>query len=268
MEIACLQTAGTPGDVEANLTSLEVAAASAAAGGADLLVTPEMFVTGYDLGDDTPARVRELARGDLLGRVRATARGHGIALVVGMPELVVVDGVEHCYNVAVFVGADGVVQATHRKVHLFGDLDRAAFSAGDELVTTVDVAGLRIAMLICYDVEFPEAVRVAALAGAHLVLVPTAQMHPFEWVAEQVIRVRAWENQVYIAYVNHDGHEGSLDYVGRSSVVDPAGVVLTSVEHGEALLTARVEKACVERQQQANPYLADRRPDRYGPLSS
>ncbi|PRY16798.1 carbon-nitrogen hydrolase family protein [Kineococcus rhizosphaerae] len=261
MEIACLQTAGVSGDPGANLDALGRRAAEAAAGGASLLITPEMFLTGYDLGPDTPARVRALAPG-LLDRVRALAREHSIALVVGLPEVVGDD----CFNAAVLVGPDGRVLARHHKVHLFGDVDRAAFTAGDRLVTTADLDGLRIALLICYDVEFPEAVRAAALAGAHLVAVPTAQMHPFELVAEQVVRVRAWENQVHVAYVDRDGHEGSFDYVGRSSVVAPDGTVLASVEHGEALLFATVDPGAVERAQRANPYLADRRAALYGPL--
>ena len=57
-----------------------------------------------------------------------------------------------------------------------------------------------------------------ALAGAHLMAVPTALMKPFRFIAEQVVRARAWENQMYVAYVNHDGREGELEYVGRSSI--------------------------------------------------
>ena len=267
MEIACLQTAGTPGDVEANLAALHEAAARAAADGAELLVTPEMFLTGYDLGADTAARIRALARGGLLERVRACAREHGLALVVGMPDLVTVDGAERCFNAAVVVGSDGEVLATHRKSHLFGPLDRAVYSAGDELVTLVRVRDLRIAVLVCYDVEFPETVRAAALAGADLVVVPTALMVPHALIAEQLVRVRAWENQVHVAYVNHDGREEALEYVGRSSVVGPGGEVLACAVHGEALLRARVDPAHVRRQQRENPYLVDRRADLYGPLA-
>ncbi|GAA0309074.1 nitrilase-related carbon-nitrogen hydrolase [Kineococcus aurantiacus] len=262
MDIACLQTAGTTGDPAANLAALDRAAAEAVSRGAGLLITPEMFLTGYDLGPDTPARVRALAPG-LLEGVVAIARERSVALLVGMPE---VEG-DACFNTAVFVAPDGEVLGRHRKVHLFGEIDRAAFTAGDRLVTTVDFGGLRIAVLICYDVEFPEAVRAAALAGAHLVAVPTAQMHPFEWVAEQLVRARAWENQVHVAYVDHDGREGAFDYVGRSSVVGPDGSVLASVEHGEALLVARVDPGAVERAQRENPYLADRRAELYGPLT-
>ena len=259
MEIACLQAAGTPGDVEANLAALDAACAEAAAHGAELLVTDEMYVTGYDIGE----LVHELAREDLLARVQEIARRHSLAVVAGLPEL---DG-GACYNTAALVGPDGTLLARHRKAHLFGALDRAVFAAGDDLVTVVDLAGVRIALLICYDVEFPESVRAAATAGAHLVLVPTAQMEPFGWIADQLIRVRAWENQVYVAYVNHDGHEGTLDYVGSSSVVGPSGEVLAAAGHGDVLLYATVDPAVVAEQQRANPYLADRRPELYGGLA-
>nr|WP_205708424.1 carbon-nitrogen hydrolase family protein [Kineococcus siccus] len=254
-----MQAAGTPGDVEANLAALDAACAEAAAHGADLLVTDEMYVTGYDIGE----RVHELARQDLLARVQDLARRHGIAVVAGLPELA--GGA--CYNTAALVGPDGALLARHRKAHLFGALDRAVFTAGDDLVTVVDHAGVRIALLICYDVEFPESVRAAATAGAHLVLVPTAQMEPFGWIAEELIRVRAWENQVYVAYVNHDGREGSLEYVGSSSVVAPSGEVLAAAGHGDVLLYATVDPALVGEQQRANPYLADRRPELYGGLA-
>jgi predicted amidohydrolase len=116
-------------------------------------------------------------------------------------------------------------------------------------------------MLICYDVEFPEPVRAAARAGAHLVAVPTAQMEPFEFVAEQLVRARAWENQVYLAYANHTGREGDLVYVGRSSIVGPNAEVLDSAGLEARVLRATLETAAVERAQRENPYLTDLRTD-------
>jgi predicted amidohydrolase len=255
MRIACLQTRGTPGDVEANLAELDAAAADAVSQGAGLLVAPEMFVTGYEIGD----RVGELAELPLADRVAAIAAAHGLAVVAGLPEIV--DG--SCYNTAVLADRDGVVRARYRKTHLFGPDERKAFVPGDELTCLVDLDGVRLALLICYDVEFPEAVRAAALAGAHVVVVPTAQMEPFALVAERVVWSRAWENQVYVAYVNHDGTEDALTYVGRSSIIDPYGTVLASVELGTALLVADIDPAIVAAAQQDNPYLADRRTDLY-----
>lgn len=255
MRIAGLQTPGTPGDVTANLAELDEAAREAAGQGARLLITTELFVTGYDIGPD----VHALARRDLTGPARQIAQRHGIALVLGAPEYE--DGAY--YNSAFFIDDHGNLLGRYRKTHLFGDLDRKYFTAGDELVVTVEYGGLTIALLICYDVEFPEVVRAATLAGAHLVAVPTAQMTPFEFTAEQMIRVRAWENQAYVAYINHDGTENTLTYVGRSSICAPSGDVLASAVHGTRLLIADTDREAVERGRQDNPYLVDRRPDLY-----
>jgi len=163
------------------------------------------------------------------------------------------------------VGPDGTLLGRHRKTHLFGDLDRRHFTPGDRPTSIVDFGGLRIALLICYDVEFPENVRAAALAGADLIAVPTAQMEPYAFVADHLLRVRAWENQVYIAYVNHDGAEGLLTYVGRSSITAPSGEVLDSVRRGNQLISATVDPAVVAQARKDNPYLLDRRPDLYAP---
>jgi predicted amidohydrolase len=256
VRIAALQTAGHPADVEANLAELDRSAASASAGGASLLITPELFLTGYDIGGD----VRRLAEQDLLGPCAELATRHGIALVVGYPELTP-DGA--LYNSAAYLDPSGEVLEVRRKTHLFGELDRRWFAAGSQAVSMVDHQDLRIAMMICYDIEFPENARMAALAGAHLIAVPTAQMQPFELVADVLVRTRAWENQVYVAYANHDGVEGGTTYVGRSSIVAPDGSVLDRREAGTGLLWADVDPELVRRCQLANPYLTDLRPALY-----
>jgi predicted amidohydrolase len=252
LTVSALQSAGVPGDVAANLDELDRAAATAAADGADLLVTPELFVTGYNIGD----RVRELAAVGLDERVADIARRHHIGLVVGAAERDDRDGL---HNSAFLVSEEGELLARHRKAHLFGDLDRGRFEPGPDPVTLASYRGLGVALLICYDVEFPESVRAAALAGAQAVLVPTAQMEPFEFVAEQVIRARAWENQVYVVYANRTGREGDLAYVGRSSIVDPYARVLDSRVDGPGLLSAEIDTDVVAQAQRDNPYLTDLR---------
>jgi predicted amidohydrolase len=254
--VAGFQAAGSPGDVGANLALLRDAAAAARGRGADLLITPEMFLTGYNVGDALPG----LARHDLLGPVAEIARQHDLALVVGGPET----APEGIYNAAFAFDATGALLGRHRKAHLFGDLDRALFRAGDRPFTAVDLRGVRVAVCICYEVEFPETVRAAALAGAHLMAVPTALMKPFRFIAEQVVRARAWENQMYVAYVNHDGREGELEYVGRSSIIGPDATVLDAVGRGDALLCADVDPAAVVRARVENPYLIDLRRDLFG----
>lgn len=87
--------------------------------------------------------------------------------------------------------------------------------------------GVRISLLICYDAE---TVQAAVRAGADVVIVPTAPMEPYARIAEQLICTRAWESQVYVAYVNRSGCEGELCYVGRSSIVSPTGEVLAALD--------------------------------------
>jgi predicted amidohydrolase len=259
LRLAGLQTPGHPGEVEENLHELDVAAHAAVSGGADILVTPELFLTGYDIGD----RVRHLADRDLIGSACAVAANQGIALIVGLPEF---DATNTLYNSAFFIDPAGAVLGRHRKTHLFGELDRKYFAAGSEAVTVVDYLGVRIGMMICYDVEFPENVRMSALRGAQLLAVPTAQMKPFEFVADCVIRTRAWENQIYVAYINHDGIEGDTVYVGRSSIVAPDATVLDRIETGRGLIYGTVDTDILGDAQRRNPYLRDLRPSLNGHL--
>ncbi|NWJ69658.1 hypothetical protein HX744_03595 [Pseudonocardia sp. ICBG1122] len=123
--------------------------------------------------------------------------------------------------------------------------------------------GWGLGLLVCYDVEFPETVRALALAGADAVLVPTANMLPYDHVPRVLVPARAWENQVYVAYANWCGTEGSLTYGGLSCVAGPAGAVVRAGRDPE-LLVAELDRSALAVSRRANPYLADRRPDLYG----
>jgi predicted amidohydrolase len=148
-------------------------------------------------------------------------------------------------------------------LHLW-DKEKLIFTPGSVLPPVVETEQGRLGILICYDVEFPETVRAAALDGADVVIVPTAQMEPFAHIAERLIPVRAWENQVYLAYVNRVGSEGDLTYVGRSSIVGPDGVVLDALDaETTGLMIATIDPEATRRARRENPYLADRRAELY-----
>jgi 5-aminopentanamidase len=142
------------------------------------------------------------------------------------------------------------------------------FRAGAGPSALVQLDGIRVGLLICYDVEFPESVRLLALAGADLIAVPTALMDPFGAVARILVPARAVENQVFLAYANRTGREGDLDYCGLSCVVGPDGAELTRAGRGEQLLLADLDLARLSASRLANPYLADRRPELYGTLAA
>ncbi|MEU9117159.1 carbon-nitrogen hydrolase family protein [Streptomyces sp. NPDC048483] len=268
LHTALLQSSGRPGDVAHNLQILEDAARTAAATGAGLLVCPELFLTGYAIGDGIH-RLAEPADGESARTIGRIAAEHGIAVLYGYPERAAQDEPDSdaVYNSAQLIGSDGSHLANYRKTHLFGCFEHEWFTPGQQPVVQAELAGVRIGVIICYDVEFPENVRAHALAGTDLLLVPTAQMHPFQFVPESVIPVRAFENQMYVAYVNRVGEEGEFEFVGLSCLAGPDGVVRARAGRGEQLVRAEVDTAFLKESREHNPYLHDRRPELYGPLT-
>ncbi|MEU1200096.1 carbon-nitrogen hydrolase family protein [Streptomyces sp. NPDC005813] len=261
MRTALLQSSGRPGSVVENLKVLDEAAGRAAEAGAGLLATPEMFLTGYAIGDDI-ARLAEPADGDSADAIAEIATRHGVAVAYGYPER---DG-ERVFNSAQLISADGTRLANYRKTHLFGCFERDHFTPGEQPVVQAELGGLRVGLMICYDVEFPENVRAHALAGTDLLVVPTAQMHPFQFVAESVVPVRAFENQMYVAYVNRTGPEGEFEFVGLSTLAGPDGIARTRAGRGEELVLADADPVLLADSRETNPYLKDRRPGLYGSL--
>ncbi|MFD5632223.1 carbon-nitrogen hydrolase family protein [Streptomyces sp. NPDC127072] len=261
MRTALLQSSGRPGSVAGNLRVLDEAAGRAAAAGAGLIVAPEMFLTGYAIGDEI-GRLAEPADGDSADAVAEIACRHGVAVAYGYPER----SGDAVFNSAQLISADGTRLANYRKTHLFGCFEQDHFTPGEQTVVQAELGGLRVGIMICYDVEFPENVRAHALAGTDLLLVPTAQMHPFQFVAESVVPVRAFENQLYVAYVNRTGQEGEFEFVGLSTLAGPDGVARVRAGRGEQLVLADADPAFLAASREANPYLKDRRPGLYGSL--
>jgi predicted amidohydrolase len=261
MRLAVYQGPGASGDMPANLATLRRIALEAANEEARLVVFPELFVTGYNLGP----RLRDLAEpvdGPSLRAIGA-AKEADIALLSGFCER----AGERLFNSAVLVERDGSPRAVHRKCHLYGSVESALFTPGEAL-TLADLDGLRLGILICYDVEFPEAVRALALAGAELIAVPTTLMVPCDVVPRTLVPARAAENQVFLAYANRTGVEGELRYVGQSRIVGPDGTVLARAGRDEErLLIADLDPAAIIRARSEHCYLADRRSDLYRPLT-
>lgn len=250
--------AGVPVSTADSLAALASAARRAAAAGARLLVTSELYLTGYALGERLP-RLAEAADGPSARSVARIAAEHGVAVAYGYPERA--GGA--LYNSVQLIGPDGTRLANYRKTHLYGAFETAHFTPGDELVVQAGLDGLRLGLLICYDVEFPEAVRAHALAGTELLLVPTALMSPYEFVARTVVPARAWESQLYIAYANRLGREGEFTFAGLSCMASPDGTVPARAGTGEELIVADADPLHLAGSRAGNPYLTDRRPELY-----
>ncbi len=261
MKIALYQGPGCLNDVQAGFAHLRAQAAKAKAQGAALLLLPEMYLSGYNIGPEAAQNHAIPQSG--LAPAQEAAKSLNIALVFGYPELV--DG--NVANAAVLIGPDGEILLNYRKSHLFGDLDRGMFKQVGTEFPVAELNGAKIGLLICYDIEFPEPARRLALAGADIILIPTAQMEPYERVARHVIPTRAYENQAYVAYANHSGAENGLGYIGLSSICGPDGAVLAMAGAGEEMLFADTAPAHQDAVRKADPFFKDRRPELYGPLA-
>lgn len=262
MKIALWQT--HPQDsIEGAVQAMTDIAKTAAAEGADLLVTPEMFVGGYNIGPSAVAHHADqgLQVLDALADLAATTQ---IALVAGLA----VPGAPLPRNACVAFDNKGVEVARYHKTHLFGDVDQAQFAAGDALSTIFEINGWRLALAICYDIEFPELARVLALRGANLIVTPTANMVPFNSVARRLVPARAEENALYIAYCNYVGSEGNFTYNGLSCICGPDGRDLARADaQNDQLLFATLDHKHLDKSRKLQRYLSDRRPDLYGEIS-
>jgi len=265
VRIALFQSPPQSAGVEVALARLDAVAMEAAADGADVLVTPEMYLTGYAIGE---ARVRAMAMADGCEALRVVAEiaaRHGIGIVVGYPEA---NGDALPFNTARFFGRDGDVLASYRKTHLWLEVDGAQFSPGAALSAIVPFEGWQVALGICYDIEFPEYARALRLAGADLVIVPTACKTPFDSVSTRVVPTRAEENAMAIAYCNYCGAEGGIVYFGRSVICGPTGETLAMADGDEAVVSAAVSREAVAAARGVLDHVNDRRVDLYGGLVS
>jgi 5-aminopentanamidase len=255
MRLALLQMRAGPSDPESNLQRIAAAAEQAAAAGADLLLVPELAVTGYGAGESF-ADLAEDTSGHSAEMLARLSQRFGLALVIGFAER---DG-DMVYNSALFLRA-GRVEGCYRKRQLYGAYERGHFQPGDRCAELFEVAGLRCGIAICYDIEFPETARELAMAGADCVLVPTAlpaSAHA-AFIAGSVLPVRAFENQLFVAYCNFCGQDDGFAYAGMSGIWAPDGRDLARAGEDEALLIADLDRHGFAQCRADNPYLADLR---------
>ena len=218
---------------------------------ADLLLCPELFMSGYNVGDDIHDYA-ESSDGPFAEKVADIAKATNTAIIYGYPEA----AEDVIYNSAQCIDTHGQRLANHRKRALPPGFERQYFAAGEHS-TLFELEGITFGLLICYESEFPEAVRACAEAGAHAILVPTASVRQWQVVPNKVIPARAFESGVYMVYANHAGIEGTSDYVGASCIVDPSGNELGRGTDVEEVITANIDVSRVYKAQERIPYLSD-----------
>jgi predicted amidohydrolase len=266
--VACCQLAPALGAPGANRKLTADAIAQAARQGASIIVLPELVSSGYVFASRAEARASaEPADGPTVSSWARLAADFGVLIVGGFCEL---SGNE-LFNSAAVVDSAGL-RCVYRKAHLW-DRERQLFTPGSAAPAVVPTRFGLIGVLICYDLEFPEWVRLLALDGAQLVCAPVnwpqSPRPPGERPAE-VIRAQANAglNRMFIAACDRVGPERGVDWVGGSVIVDADGWPLAGpAAAGEpAILTAecRLAQALDKSVSPLSDVHADRRPELYG----
>ena len=220
----------------------------------DLVVLPELFLSGYELSDPEAVSIR--LDGPEVMELRAAARERGSALVVGVAESTGA-GVA---NSALCISRRGELAGVYRKTHLFG-AESDAYVEGSELLT-VELDGRRLGVMICFDVEFPEVARTLALRGADLLVTISANPTEFRRDHDVFVPARALENGLPHLYVNRVGEQDGIEFAGSSLAVDPdGGVVAEAGPDEERLIVAEVRDA--GRRDERTRYLGLVRPSLY-----
>jgi N-carbamoylputrescine amidase len=251
--------------------------------GADVVCLPELFRTQYfcQTEDHANFALAEPIPGPGSDALCAAARAAKVTVVASLFERRAA-GLYH--NTAITIAPDGRIVGTYRKMHIPDDplyYEKFYFTPGDLGFIAVDTPKSRIGTLICWDQWYPEGARLTALAGADLLLYPTAiGWHPSEKAEFGAAQADAWRtiqrahaiaNGVYVGAVNRVGHEGpaggGIEFWGGSFVADPFGIVLAEASRTEEeILIVTCDRGHQETVRQHWPFLRDRRIDAYGAI--
>ncbi len=290
LPVALVQEKNHGGAAE-NLAVIEARVAEAAKSGAKLVLLQELHngpyfcqhesVDEFDLAEPIPGPSTE--------RLGKLAKQHGVALVSSLFEKRAT-GLYH--NTAVVFDADGSTAGKYRKMHIPDDpgfYEKFYFTPGDLGFTPIDTSVGRLGVLVCWDQWYPEAARLMALAGAELLLYPTAiGWDPDDQQAEKTRQRDAWvlshrghavANGLPVLSCNRVGHEASplasdkhvgasgIDFWGNSHVLGPQGEFVAEAGTDPTLLLAEVDMQRSEHVRRIWPFLRDRRIDAYGDLT-
>ncbi len=259
LQIAIGQMDIVLGDAQANLRTVQDLAARAAEQGAQVLVLPELWGSGYAL--EQAGELADEINTGLFAAVAALARHYRLAICGSLLEWDSTE--ERAYNTATLYDADGALRGRYRKIHRFGLMAEDRFlGAGDETPVFSTSWG-PTALAICYDLRFPELFRRFVLNGAQLVLMPS------EWPVQRIehwrtlLRARAIENQCFVVGCNRVGSDRSNAFGGRSAAIDPWGSVLAEGGDGAEVVSATIDLQRVDKIRATIPVWNDRRPDLY-----
>ena len=278
-KIALIQLKANP-DKQDNISKTHRAIEQAAANGAQIICTQELFTTEYF------CRVQDPAQFDLADSIPSELTAQQQALAKSLGVVIIASGFEKratglYHNSAWIIDADGSLLGTYRKHHIPQDPgfeEKFYFTPGDTGYQCWDTQFGKLGVLNCWDQWYPEAARITALKGAEILFYPTAiGWLPDEKEALGEAQHCAWEtiqrghgvaNSCYVAAVNRVGTEGDIEFWGQSFVSDHCGqIIAKATADKETILYAELDLKQLEQHRRMWPFLRDRRIDSYQDIS-
>lgn len=266
VKLALAQMSSKRGDKQENLQRMEKMISESKDLSAELVIFPELCVTGYT-NKDQVYELAETVPGPTTEKMEILARQKNLHVIFGIPEISAkTKGT--LYNTAVFIGPDGLI-GKYRKMALPTHSvfeEKRYFRLGYEATAFSTRLG-NVGLCICYDLFFPEAIRLTRLKGAQLIVCISASPAVRKEYFEILTAARAIENTAYLAYVNLVGVEEGLQFWGGSRLVSPTGKVLAKAKYDEPdLVLCDVDFGDLRPAEAFIPTLRDLRPELFDQL--
>ncbi|TQR16212.1 carbon-nitrogen family hydrolase [Psychrobacillus vulpis] len=258
MKVACVQLDIAFGNPKENFITVEKKIRDAASLGADIIVLPEMWNTGYDLtrlaeiadveGEDTKRLLTKLSKElsiHIVGGSVSTKKG------------------DNFFNTMYVVNSLGEIIAEYDKAHLFKLMDEHHYLEAGNGKNLFSLDGIEMGGIICYDLRFPEWIRSHVLDGAKIIFVPA------QWPDKRIdhwkilLQARAIENQCYVVAVNRVGKDPNNSFNGNSMVIAPWGEILWTGENEETVKVVELTLSEIEEVRKRIPIFQDRRETLY-----
>ena len=242
-----------------NLLTCEVLINEAKNHGVDLIIFPEMTLTGFSMNYSAVAEEKESKN---LEKFKKLAQSNDIAIIFGL----VIKNEKYGTNSAIFLSREGEVLGTYNKIHPFSIAGEDENIKGGELLCVVENLNLRIGITICYDLRFPE---LYSALSQHCDLVVNIANWPAKrqdhWFS--LIKARSIENQIYVAGINRTGIDGkSIEYKKSSLLVNPNGDIVRPLLENEDFAIYEIDQNMVGEFRDSFSTVQDRRPNLYKSL--
>lgn len=223
-------------------------------GGAALLVLPEAIAARDPTDPDHILHTAQALDGPFITGLCEAAQGITVACCINVP-----DGEGRFFNTLVVV-RNGEIITAYRKLHLydaFAMQESRLIAPGQDLPPVIEIDGVKIGFMTCYDVRFPEVARHLALAGAECLVVPAAWLRgpgkERHW--ELMLAARALENTCYVLGAGECGSQN----IGNSMIVDPLGVVISAQGARPGMIFSSIDRAYLQETRRILPVLENRR---------